>query len=455
MFEIGAWPRALELARPIAAESHALAYLPFEAEAEYLQGRIEQGIGNRTEAEAVLEAAVWSAEAGRHDEIAARAWHRLIYLVGNDKAEFTRGLALVPRVTAALARLGGNAEIEADLEITIGGIDGLQGKLESTVAHATKAVALGERAFGPQHPKIAISLITLGSALENMGRTRQATPILQRAYDIRERALGPNHPDTAVALNALANSHNDSGEPARAEQELRRSLAIREASLGPHHASVVYNLGNLASALDDQGKSEEAVVVDARAVAVAEKAFGPEHPTFGLLLTDTAVHLRHADRLADASERLQRAEAILSKARGRDSFEMMFVRIARGDLLVRHSRWGEAAALYEQAIPALEKAQIVRSEVTISVINLGISALKLRQPARGLPALERLAQRLDDVRPDLRVAAEFTLARALWEAGSDRRRAHELATHALAAIRQIANARRDDMVHIEQWLAAH
>jgi tetratricopeptide (TPR) repeat protein len=454
-YEIGAYPRALELARPVVREAQTLAYLPFQAEAQFLQGRIEHAMGDRTNAETTLEAAVWSAEAGRYDEIAARGWIRLVFLVGWDKAEFSRALALVPRATAALARLGSNPEIESDLELALAGIDGAQGKYDSAIAHAEKALVLTEHAFGPDHAKITVSLIALGAALSNQGRPGHAVPILQRAYDIRERSLGPGHPDTAFVLEALANAHNGVGQSALAEQELRRALAVREASLGPRHPLLVYNLVNLATALDDQGKSEEAVAIDVRAVAAAEKAFGPEHLRFGIVLVDVAVHLGHVGRYTEARERLQRAEAIFTKLHGPKSLERLFVLVTRGDLLFQQSRWREAMALYEQSIPALEAAHIVHNNVTIAVINFGLASLELHQPARALPALERLASRLDNVRPDLRVAAEFTLARALWQAGGDRTRAHALATHALAAIQPIADAHHEQLVQIRRWLDGH
>lgn len=89
------------------------------------------------------------------------------------------------------------------------------------------------------------------------------------------------------------------------------------------------------------------------------------------------------------------------------------------------------------------------------MIHFGIASLELHQPVRGLPALERLASRLDNVRTDLRVAAEFTLAGALWETGGDRTRARELATHAFAAIQPIADAHHEELVQIEQWLDRH
>ncbi|HEX3757117.1 MAG TPA: serine/threonine-protein kinase, partial [Kofleriaceae bacterium] len=104
-YETGAYPHALELVRPAAAAARTFGYRPLEAEAELLQGQIERDTGDAPHAEAALQAAVWAAEAGRHDEVAARAWSTLVFLVGYDEAQYARGLGLVPRATAAIARL--------------------------------------------------------------------------------------------------------------------------------------------------------------------------------------------------------------------------------------------------------------------------------------------------------------------------------------------------------------
>src|SRR4029078_1426857 len=94
-YELGAYGEALPLARAIAADARLLAYRPFEADAELLQGQLEYETGDMAHAETTLQAAVWSAEGGRHDEVAARAWAALVFLIGYEKADYARGLALV------------------------------------------------------------------------------------------------------------------------------------------------------------------------------------------------------------------------------------------------------------------------------------------------------------------------------------------------------------------------
>ena len=454
-YEVGAYPRALELARPVTAQARTLGYRPFEAEAEFVQSWIEYAMGDWKHAETTLEQVVWSAEAGKDDQIAARAWVWLVFVIGYGKAEYARGLALVPRATAALTRIGGSAEVESLLERALGAIDGAEGRLDASLAHHEKAIALAERAFGADSPRITLSLLNLASQLLEQGHADRALPILTRALEILERSLGGDHPRTAQALHTLASAHIDLGHPALAEQALRRTLAIREASFGPQHPELAGNLIFLAQALDDQGKSEEAVALGRRAVMIGETAYGREHPNLGAMLVDLGAVLGHAGRYAEAADHMRRGEAILRKAHGPRSFQVMLALIERGNLLIRQSRWRDAVALYQQALPELERTQLARKELTTATINRELAFIELRQPARGLPPLEHLAARLDDLRPDLRAAAEFTLARALWDTGGDRRRACALATHALGGINQLDGIHRDDAAPIERWLASH
>jgi tetratricopeptide (TPR) repeat protein len=67
------------------------------------------------------------------------------------------------------------------------------------------------------------------------GQYQQAIPLAQRALAIREKALGPEHLDTATALNNLAALYQATGVYAKAEPLYQRALAIREKALGAEH----------------------------------------------------------------------------------------------------------------------------------------------------------------------------------------------------------------------------
>jgi tetratricopeptide (TPR) repeat protein len=63
----------------------------------------------------------------------------------------------------------------------------------------------------------------------------EAKALLERALAIREKALGPEHPDVATSLNNLALVHHATGGYEEAKALHERALVINEKALGPEH----------------------------------------------------------------------------------------------------------------------------------------------------------------------------------------------------------------------------
>src|ERR1019366_8744336 len=97
-------------------------------------------------------------------------------------------------------------------------------------------------------------------SLEEAGDYASAEPLLRRALAINEKALGPDHPNVATALNNLAELLQEKGDYTRAEPLLRRALAINEKALDPDHPDVARDLNNLAALLYAKGDHAEAEV---------------------------------------------------------------------------------------------------------------------------------------------------------------------------------------------------
>jgi tetratricopeptide (TPR) repeat protein len=68
--------------------------------------------------------------------------------------------------------------------------------------------------------------------LYQKGRYREAIPMAERALAIREKALGPDHPDVALSLNNLAELHRTIGDYGLAKPLYQRALTIWEKALG-------------------------------------------------------------------------------------------------------------------------------------------------------------------------------------------------------------------------------
>ena len=69
----------------------------------------------------------------------------------------------------------------------------------------------------------------------SQGAYVRAEPLHLRALAIKEKALGPDHPTTATSLNNLALLYVNQGAYAKAEPLYLRALAINEKALGSNH----------------------------------------------------------------------------------------------------------------------------------------------------------------------------------------------------------------------------
>jgi tetratricopeptide (TPR) repeat protein len=178
-----------------------------------------------------------------------------------------------------------------------------------------RALAIEEKVRGPEHPDTAHSLDNLAGLLGSLGDIAGARPLFERALAIREKALGPEHPDTARSLNNLASLLGNLGDIAGARPLFERALAIREKALGPEHPDTAESLDMLAL-LEEQRDFARARSLQERALAIRETVLGPEHPDTATSLDHLAGLLRNQGDIAGARPLFERALAIREKALG-------------------------------------------------------------------------------------------------------------------------------------------
>ncbi|CBN74654.1 kinesin light chain-like protein [Ectocarpus siliculosus] len=85
-----------------------------------------------------------------------------------------------------------------------------------------------------------------------LGEDTEADPLYLRAIEVGEKKLGPDHPDLATWLNNQAVLLRKQGKYDEAGPLYRRSLAIDEKVYGRDPPDVATNLNNLARLFDRQ-----------------------------------------------------------------------------------------------------------------------------------------------------------------------------------------------------------
>ncbi len=164
-----------------------------------------------------------------------------------------------------------------------------------------QALAIRNKALGPEHPDVARSLNSLAELYMEQGKYGEAEPLCNQALAIDTKVLGPEHPDVAFTLNSLAVLYQEEGKYAEAERLYNQALAIDTKVLGPEHPLVAATLSNLAALYEGEGKYPDAEPLYNQALAISRKALGAGHP-------DVAATLNNFGELYYGWQRPQEAE---------------------------------------------------------------------------------------------------------------------------------------------------
>ncbi|MEO6810190.1 MAG: tetratricopeptide repeat protein [Isosphaeraceae bacterium] len=137
-----------------------------------------------------------------------------------------------------------------------------EGEFKQGVEHMDRALTIYKNALGPEHPDVAQILNDVGGLCHGLARSRgeyrkpgksdQGTPFsdlaersLERALAIREKAPGPDDLKVADSLNVLAAVYVAQTRYDEAESLMRRALAIREKALGADDLEVARTIDQM------------------------------------------------------------------------------------------------------------------------------------------------------------------------------------------------------------------
>ena len=224
------------------------------------------------------------------------------------------------------------------------------GEYDEALPLAKRALAIREKALGPDHPQVATSLVNLALLYDKKGDYAQAESLYQRALMIYEKALGPDHPYVATSLSNLAGLYDKKGDYAKAEPLYQRALAIDEKAFGPNHPDVATDLNNLALLYNNKGDYAKAEPLYKRALAIVEKLPGPIHSLVAITLNNLAELYRTKSDYAKAEPLYQRALAILEKTLGPNHPDVATARNNLAELYRAEGDYAKAEPLYKRAL---------------------------------------------------------------------------------------------------------
>jgi CHAT domain-containing protein/tetratricopeptide (TPR) repeat protein len=229
-------------------------------------------LGDHTAAWWLLERvlSIWEVSFGPEHPSVGIAYHNLAALL-LDLGDETGTRLLRERARRARAGPAEAAHLAASLHALVGIEPPLHGDPAARVL-LQRALSIKEKALGPSHNSVAITLTSLASINRKLNRRDEVRPLYERALAIREKALGPQHPDVADTLDRLGEFLEETGEHAAAREIYERVLAMTEQVHGPDHPHAGVARQHLAEVLASAGD-----VTAALQMALDAERFGREH----------------------------------------------------------------------------------------------------------------------------------------------------------------------------------
>lgn len=134
---------------------------------------------------------------------------------------------------------------------------GAEGRPRESETLLRRALVLGEVAYGPDAPEVAVLAVVLASTLAGQGRLAEAEDLAARAAT----GLGPvdvNPVAVATSAYRLAKALATHGRPELAAALYERTATIQRAALGADHPDVALTLHNLALLHNAAGRVDQA-----------------------------------------------------------------------------------------------------------------------------------------------------------------------------------------------------
>lgn len=446
----------IEQAEALHADATALGYGPVTAEA-YVAVAIVHMVANQIDkAKAILDDAVVAAEAGRHFRAKAHALAVGMELAYNE-GKLDDALAKNRLARAALAAIGGDAKLEADMESVLGWIADANKDAASAATHLRRALELRTNALGPTDLATARAHMNLAATLGNSGDMNAALPEMATGIAIERSQLGSKHPAIGQSLANLASVEAALGKLDDAIEHGKEALAIVDGSLPDTHPIAAFTAQQLGIVYHQAKRFDDAATYMRLAVARYEKALPPDHPDLGRALTNLAATLSEQGEHAELVDVARRALQIQEKALGASSPGTATIRNNLAAGLAGMKKHDDALEQFAIALAMREKAygandpRLVSTLVGIASVHAATKDWKQQQAAleRALAISANASSPRD---ASLAARVQFELAKALRAHGGDKPRANTLANAALEYYR--THDRGPEVVEIQRWLEA-
>lgn len=293
---------------------------------------------------------------GAEHESVAQANEALALVLWNAGRDLPRAELLFREALALRERLWGDDDPRLETTLTpLSAFLPYVQKAPEAEALARRALEIRRRVYGEDHPMVAHQLNNVARALEAQGRPGEARALYQEMLRRYRRSYSGDHHLATVALNNVSATFYAEAALDSAEHYLRQSLEMCIRLYGTPDANVALRYHNLGSLLRAQGRLAEAEPAFAEAYRQRNELYGAENPIALRTGAAYADLLAARGKLAEAEPLLRRILELQQKPAADDipadaARTMGF--LAR--LLTIRGDFAEAESLF---LPALETAR--------------------------------------------------------------------------------------------------
>ncbi len=254
-------------------------------------------------------------------------------------ARHTKAVEVMQKAVSIYIRvLGDNNFRTAWAQGALGSYLTRTGSYRSARMYIEKSLETFTSILGESHVYTATSQLMLANLLIGVEDAEQGLPLAKRALDTAIRAYGENSPTVAAALTSYAAGSLKLGDVAETDWALRTALRIREESFGADNFHLTPYLIQLGEFESRHGNSADAKSLLDRAAAILTANVSPDHPDVLRVKRAIAEILLREGKFDEAIEYYQ---ASLKNAAGQFGNEHWNIALLQHDLGIAYLKAGQ------------------------------------------------------------------------------------------------------------------
>ena len=254
---------------------------------------------------------------------------------------------------------------EASLRVSFASTYSTLGEYAAADRHFHRAVSLRRHHLGPHHPETQHAASEWAFVLKELGRAREAAPLIHSAVADLVAGLGQDHHYSIAALGTEALIERELGHRAKAAVLARRALDIARRAVGPDHELLRRALVNFATVTDAPDQLPEVEAAAREALAIGERVLGPSHPYTLSSRVDVATLRTMQGKPEEAVEVLRALHTSLRENEGPDDPATLRALSNLGLAYSRLERKDEAEKTYSELVARRRRTLPVDHPLTL------------------------------------------------------------------------------------------